>query len=394
MDLSAIIKAVLAPLESQPVGDFLKDLQPGDNLAAKVLSVQSDGRVLVDLGRSRVLAQIAFSVKPGQLLNLQVIKTGPVLHFRAENPENPLLKVPMPREDFSQVLTKSQQDQFVQLTTRLMAAAENSHPLEVVAKETLNAFSQVRALFEAVPIEQPIDQITQWIKAAVENRGLFFEKKLADMVSKPSFLSAQDKSIEGRSTATDTLITRDIKPQLMILKNFLTEAGDQQETALKLAPKEIEFMRHGVERMIDHVVQQQDRAVARWQAGETQQVMVHLWPLQEQHLPVELKVYYPQKRGSDESRRQHHIALLLDMDRLGLVRVDLAMISGQLHISFFVGSETLKEHFQNEIQSVEEALAGTFQQLQVDIFVSQEKIAQFHEEDTKGATVGRVDIKA
>ena len=44
MDLSAIIKAVLAPLESQPVGDLLKDLQPGDYLTGKVLSVQSDGR--------------------------------------------------------------------------------------------------------------------------------------------------------------------------------------------------------------------------------------------------------------------------------------------------------------------------------------------------------------
>jgi len=193
---------------------------------------------------------------------------------------------------------------------------------------------------------------------------------------------------------TKALITRDIKPQLMILKNFLTETGDLQETDIQLAPKEIAFMRHSVERMLDHVVQQQDRAVARWEAGETQQVMVHLWPLQEQNVPVELKVYYPQKRGSGESSRQHHIALLLDMDRLGLVRVDLAMISGHLHISFFVGSETLKEHFQNEIQSVEEALAGTFEQFQVDIFVSQEKIAQFHEEDTKGATAGRVDIKA
>jgi len=394
MDLSAIIKAVLAPLESQPVVDFLKDLQPGDNLTGRVVSVEDDGRVLVDLGRSRVMAQIAFSVKPGQSLNLQVIETGPVLHFRADSPENPLFKVPMPREDFSQVLTKSQQDRFVQLATRLVAATEESRLLQIVPRDILVACSQVRTLFENVPVEQPVDQITQWIKAAVENRGLFFEKKLADMVSQPFLICAEDKSMQGRPTVTKALITRDIKPQLMILKNFLTETGDLQETDIQLAPKEIAFMRHSVERMLDHVVQQQDRAVARWEAGETQQVMVQLWPLQEQNVPVELKVYYPQKRGSGESSRQHHIALLLDMDRLGLVRVDLAMISGHLHISFFVGSETLKEHFQNEIQSVEEALAGTFEQFQVDIFVSQEKIAQFHEEDTKGATAGRVDIKA
>jgi predicted amino acid-binding ACT domain protein len=394
MDLSAIIKAVMAPLESQRTGDFFKDLQPGDKLTGKVLNLESDGRVLVDIGPSRVLAQIAFAVKPGQLLNLQVVETGPIFHFRAESPEGAFLKVPMPREDFSQVLTKSQQERFVQLAGRLMAPTGNSHQHDAVSRNALNAFSQVRTLFEVVPMERSVDQTARWIMCAVEDRGFFFEKRLAELASKPSLVSTEDNSIEGRSAPATTLINRDIKAQLMIIKDLLTQTGDRLDPALKLAPREIEFLRHSVERLLDHVVQQQERAVARWEAGQTQQVMVHLWPLQEQRVPVELKVYYPPKKGGNEKSRQHHIALLLGMDRLGLVRVDLAMISEYLHISFFVGSEALKAHFQNEIQSVKEALNGTFQQLQIDIFVSQEKIAQFHEEDTKGATAGRVDITA
>ena len=140
MDLSAIIKAVSAPLESQRAGDLLKDLQPGDRLTGRVVNIESDGRVIVDLGRSRILAQIAFAVKPGQLLDLSVVETGPVIHFRAGIPENALLNAPMPREDFSQVLTKSQQEQFVQLAEGLLSEMGNSPHREAVSKDTLNAF--------------------------------------------------------------------------------------------------------------------------------------------------------------------------------------------------------------------------------------------------------------
>jgi len=394
MDLTAIIKAVSAPLETRSLGDWLQDLQPGDKLTGRVLSAESDGRVLVDLGRSRVLAQIAFAVRPGQSLRLQVVETGPVLHFRALDPQGEPIYPPVSRADFMQVLTKNQQEQFVHLADRLMEPPEGRLEQEIMPREVLYALSQVKTLFEGVPMQRPVDQIALWIKRAVEDRGIWFEKRLADMVSKMSQKSMEGRPAEGSPAVTTALITRDIKPQLILLKNFLADTGDQPAAVLKLAPNEIDFLRHCVDRLLGHVDQQQERAVARWETGETQQVMVHLWPLQEQHAPVELKLYYPQKKGGGEGPRQHHIALLLNMDRLGPLRVDLAMIDGHLHISFFVGSEALRAHFQNEIQSVEDALAETFQQLRVDIFVSQEKIAQFHGEDLKGAAPGRVDIKA
>ena len=104
MDFPALIKAVLAPMETQISGDALRNLKPGDKLTGRVLSVESDGRALVDLGRSRVLAQITFAVKPDELLNLQVVDNGAILHFQVERPESVSGKIATPHFDFSQVL--------------------------------------------------------------------------------------------------------------------------------------------------------------------------------------------------------------------------------------------------------------------------------------------------
>jgi hypothetical protein len=395
MDLSALIKAVLAPMETQVSGDALRDLKPGDQLAGRVLSVENDGRALVDLGRSRVLAQMAFAVKAGDLLNLQVVENGAVLHLRAEQPPSAAGKTAVPRFNFSQVLKPDQLDQLLAICDRLMAPPGPNHQVEAMPRDILNAISRVRTLFDAVDLEQPADKLSAWIKSAVEDPGLLFEKRLADTVSRSSSqIHRMEAPAHESSELPRVLISRDIKPQLMILKNFLNSIDDAPETLTRLSSKEAGFLRHCVDSLLDHVTQQQAHAVARWESGAHQQVLMHLWPLQDLRSPVELKVYYPPRKGAGDDSRQHRIAILLDMNRLGPVRVDLSMIAGNVQIGFFVVSEAIKAFFQRELHSVEKALAGKFQQLQLEVFVSREKIDRFHHEDRDAAASGRININA
>jgi hypothetical protein len=395
MDFSGLIKAVLAPMEPQLSGDALRDLKPGDKLTGKVLSIEGDGRALVDLGRSRVLAQMAFAVKAGEPLNLEVVENGVVLHLRAERPQTPAAKTPVPMVDFFRVLTPVQQEQLLQIAKDLAEPSGSGQPTEVLPRRILNAVSRVRTMFESVAPDPPPDKLAAWIKSAVEDRGVLFEKRLADMVSGASSrASGEAASGPEPSDRPDVLITRDIKPQLMILKEFLDQACDCQETISRMNSKEAGLLRHFVEKLLNHVTQQQTHAVTRWESGAPQQVMVHLWPLQELRTPVELKIYYPPKKRDGGNDRQHRIAILLDMNRLGPVRVDLTMMGGDLHIGFFVVSEALKGFFQKELPSVEAALAGKFRQLQLDVFVSREKIQRFHREDLDATGTGGIDISA
>lgn len=395
MDLSALIKAVLAPMEPQMSGDALRDLKPGDKLTGRVLSIESDGRALVDLGLSRVLAQIDFSVKPGEPLKLQVVENGAVLHCRVERLQTTTAKVPVPLADFFGVLPPVQQEQLMQVAERLTMPAGSGQPAEILPRDILDALSRVRSLFESVPLDRPADKLADWIKSAVEDRGIFFEKRLADLVAGISSRRPREAaSGPGSFERPHVVISRDIKPQLMILKDFLDQAWDSQETGSRLSPKDTGFLRHCVEKLLNHVTRQQAHAVTRWESGAPQQVIVHLWPLPELRAPVELKIYYPSKKRGGGDHRQHRIAILLDMNRLGPVRVDLTMIGGDLRIGFFVVSEALKDYFQKELPSVEAALAGKFQQLRLDVFVSREKIDRFHREDLDAATAGGIDISA
>jgi hypothetical protein len=395
MELSALIKAVLAPMETRAAGDALRELKPGDKLTGRVVNIEGGGRALVDLGRLRVLAQMAFDVKAGEPLNLEVIENGAVLHFRAERPHTPVAKVPVPLVDFFKVLTPVQRQQLFQLAESLMASSGSNLSAEAPPREILNALSRVMTMFESVPLAQSAEKLAAWIKSALEDRGVFFEKRLADMVSGPDSQTLGETE-SGRQTADrpDVLITRDIKPQLMILKDYLDQAGDTQMTGTRLNEKETGLLRHFVEKLLNHVNQQQTHAVTRWEAGAPHQVMVHLWPLQEAREPVELKIYYPPKKGDGTDHRQHRIAILLDMNRLGPVRVDLTMFERNLQIAFFVASERLKDDFQKELPSVEAALAGRFRHFQLDVFVSREKIQRFHTEDLDATVSGGININA
>jgi hypothetical protein len=386
MDLSALIKAVLAPMETQSSGDAMRDLKPGDQLTGRVLSIEADGRALVDLGRTRVLAQMTFAVKAGDPLKLHVVENGAVLHLQAERPQPPVARIPVPLTDFFRVLTPDQQEQLLQITEHIKAPSGSSQSSAALPRELLHAVARIGSLFESAPLDQPVEKLAAWIKSAVEDRGVFFEKHLADLVSR------QPESGSGRAEASKVLMARDIKPQLMIVKQFLDSIPDSQETVSRLNARETGLLRNCVEKLLNHVSQQQAHAVTRWESGTPQQVMVHLWPLHELRKPVELKIYYPPKKHGGGDHRQHRIAILLDLNRLGPLRVDLSLVADNLHIGFFVASEALKDYFQRELPWVEAALSGKFQQLRLDVLVSREKIERFHHEDLNATTTGGIDI--
>ena len=394
MDLSDVIKAVLAPFESQKSDDGLHRFHPGDNLLGRVLKIEEDGRVLMDLGRTRVLARIGFPIQPEQVLSLRVVGTGKILHLRAESSEAQMQTARLPIIDFSSVLTSGQQTLLTRLAERL-APLNDAIPNKLTAfKAIQHACRRVSALSVEISLEEPVDRITNLIKTVLEDQGVLFEKHMADKLAKDGGMPATQRSVEVSRLQTALLASRDVKANLLILKEFLTNGDEQQQAALKLNPKQVDELQDIVERLLKHVEQQQQQAVARWETGETRQVLVHVMPLANQQAPVQFKVYYNKKNSEKKGTLPQQIALLLDLDNLGAVRVDLALIAEKLHVRFFVDSEQIMTRFRKELNSVEAALSTFFNRVQCDIFISPEKIAQFYKEDEPAAVSGRIDITA
>jgi hypothetical protein len=393
MDITSIIKAVLTPGEERP-GFEISDLQPGARLTGRVLRLESDGKVLMDLGGRRALAQVGFAVRAGQTLPLQVVENGPLLHLQVEPPTTGgKTAIPLPKADFSQVLQPREQDRVVALVRQLIDPSSPATPSRNELPESVkSALIRMVSLFEPLPMAADPQQISRWVQHAVEDSGLLFEKKMGDAAEAgvPSPLPGDEK--EPPSAPVRILITRDAKSQLLVLRQMLPTTDEQTELTEKLNAKSAGFLRQIVDRLLTHIESRQEQAVSRWADGGNQQIFVHTLQLPDQRNPVQLKIYYPRKEERPGDDRQHRVALLLDMDRLGPVRIDLAMLGRMLQITFYVAHQKAMERMQPEVASVSRALDGLFDHVAVDLFVSRQKIRQFEKEDVQGPEGGGVDL--
>jgi tRNA G37 N-methylase Trm5 len=116
--------------------------------------------------------------------------------------------------------------------------------------------------------------------------------------------------------------------------------------------------------------------------------------MQDKGAPVQLKVYYSKKGRQEGQQARQRIALLLQMDRLGMVRADIAALDGTLHVHFFVQDEATAQRFRKNIETVRRPLGADFDEVVVKVLVSRNKIAGFHDEEGHDETPGRIDLKA
>ena len=253
---------------------------------------------------------------------------------------------------------------------------------------------RVKIALEPFLPENPVKQIAQQLQEKLQYQGVFFEKELADALSDASSGRGAAHRNPPAAQNVRVLISRDVKPQLLILKAFLAEPGANFPAIFKIGPKDASFLRHTVERFLGHIEQLQEQMVNKAVDGEPFQMFSHMLPTQDPNAPIQLKAYYPRRGKKGQKLGQHRIALLLQMDRLGLVRVDLAMVDDNLHINFFVQDDSARAEFDRQIKDVKLSLDVFFELVQINVMVSREKISRFHDEDLKDETAGRIDLKA
>ena len=392
MDIASIIKAVLTSGEDR-TGPGMGDLQPGDRLNGRVLKVESDGRVLMDLGGRQALARIGFSVQSGQTLPLQVVENGSLLHLQIDPSATAgKTKVTLPTLDFQKVLTPSDRERLIGMVKGLLTPYASTSSKSALPESIRSALTRVITLFEPVPVEGTVRELSQWVKGEVEDRGLLFEKKLGEVAAESRAGRDSNSEKAAPNNLARAIITRDVKSQLLMLRQFLQSTGEQLPLMDKLDVKSAAFLRHAIDQLLGHIETQQEHAIPRWTEGESQQVFVHTMHLPEQKNPLKLKVYYPRKEGDSGGKGPHRIALLLDMDRLGPLRVDLSMQERILRVVFYTAHQKTLDLIGDEVTTVSDSLSGLFEHVAVDCFMSRDKIVDFEIEDAKESGGGRIDL--
>ena len=227
------------------------------------------------------------------------------------------------------------------------------------------------------------------VRDFVENSGLYFEKRLEAAIN-----SLQDRPTSRTATelaahpAIRDIMVKDLKPNLLILKQFLDTQPFETQTADRHM---LETLKSVVQRAVANIEQQQFTATEKPVDPDLFQAFSHLMFLTDTGRNARLKVYYA-KKGRADDQKHPRVSLLLEMDRMGTVRSDLWMVGKDLNITFFVQDADAKAVIETEHHLIGEMLSDIFNTVAVSVLVNEKKIAEFDGEDLTLSEGRQVDL--
>ena len=388
MDITSQITVTMKPERSKSLG-HLDAIVPGSTLKLKILELRGD-RALIDFGNFRATADVKIPVTLGEELRVKVVASGEQLKMvviRSE-PETPLATERLPGR-----LEAPAADSLEKVQTevkRILNQALNAHIGKSMPKSIVNILNVLNTYYEPIELKDAIANLIPRLKSYLENSGIFFEKNLENLILKNQVSSeyASQKSDTERPDVKH-ILSRDLKANLMTFKFFMEEGQDLQKL---FNARSLAALNKGINSLLDQITQQQGRAVSQHEAAEPFQVFTYLLSLNEEAQSARLKVYYQKKQNSG-SEKGFRISLLLTLDRLGDLRTDFFLLDEELSINFFVKDDATSVTLQNNLPELRELLHGFFDQIRLNVIVSEKKVTDFDREDLLVAGDRKVDLR-
>jgi hypothetical protein len=392
MDLSAIIRAVMEIGPDSP-NRTAPSLRPGEMLTGKVIELSRDGQVLMDFGRFRARAQFDRAVQPGQSIPLEVVESGTALKLRVRDAVHPSAKPPLPALDIRRAISTADHRRLQVLMDRLVKPADTSMGKRPLPHHILDALGQLKTALQPMPLhsEGNMDQIVGRLKLALGGSGLFFEKAMAEGETGADRSVSQPGKTSGQRSRP--VMATDLKAHLLQLKAFFSGQEGHAQAPADLSVRELSFLKNCLEQLLTHVQDQQGRMVSRLGDNEPMLAVTHHLYVEDQRQPVKLRIYYPQKGRKGQGEGPDRLAMLLNMDRLGPVRIDMVQFGKNLEVGFFVHSETVRQRVASALHRVREALENVYDRVRIVTRISEQKIAQFDREPSPGSGSKRIDIQ-
>ena len=330
-------------------------LKPGDTLQVRVLEILSGQRVRVDFGQFRANAEITFPVKPGKEFMVKVMESGHQLRFSVIQPDPSSGSL---ADSFLESIKLLPDEKFQQIRSDILQIlGQISDPKDgkLLPQSILSALNQIRGHFSTLMIHDNISRVASDLKAYIENSGIFFESRVKDalvvLVDKSEQLSLKNA---GNIPEIKEIFIRDLKPNLLLLKEFVEtrQAMAADADSRSRIPAQLKSM---VDSLLTHIDSQQKLALKKQVLSDPFQVMTFLLPLEEKDQNARIKFYYP-KKHKDAAKNEFKVSLLLNMDRLGEIRTDLAQRGKELGITFFVKDESHKDALENHYSEINAVL--------------------------------------
>ncbi len=389
MDISALLRTIFGPQLNRSAW-IQEIIKPGDVFRLRVIDVKDNQYALVDLGKFRAMAEVKFPVQPGAELLVKVTDTEGQLRLQLIDPQSRTIRGG--QNDHGQLKILSF-DLFDRIQSDIRQAAHQILNLphhQLPPEHISRALATLDAHFESIDLNRNMERWLPLLRSGVEDAGLFFEKKVADIIHQLAGRQESEFAAELiRSPGIKKILAQDLKPVLLMLKEYL-ETPDS--ISKFLSSKNFTGFRGALDMLLTDISNQQSRAVQRHDLPDPHQVFSFAIPLKGNQKKAWLKLHCPKKKRNG-SRGEFKISLLLDMDLTGEVRTDFFLMQKDLSITFFVKNDFSKKLFEDHFAELRESLNSLFGYLILKTVVSEKKIQDFHHQDLDIGNDRQIDLR-
>ena len=286
MTVFSNIKILLDP-KFKPPSAIPGAIRPSEILKGRVLKINEQGMVLFDCKRKKVWANVTFPVKENQEITVSVMETEPQLKLRLVDEIQTVSKgVSIPNAHLffpTEKIIRSLSNEIDKAIgpKGWMLKSKSSPPRIRMALEQL--FSHFRKL----DVEKNRSDLGLRLRSYIENSGIFFEKKLHDKLQglyrTHSEISArpiqQDFEVSLRQIHQHpeirNIVTSDLKPCLLILKDFVSESGLTHQKGKDVLPPQLKLL---IQRVLEGIAFQQTKTTELHHGKKISQQAVYADP--------------------------------------------------------------------------------------------------------------------
>ena len=365
-------------------------LSVGDKLLGRVLEIKNSGKALIDFGRFRALARTQFPVREGDVIDVKVLEKGIPIKLGLNNPAQEVSQQAKKMLSLSQFPSENILEK-VQLETKKVLDHTNGilkgRAVPIYVKDIL---TRIATHFGPMHIGKNSPNLGSQLKSYIENSGIFFEKKIENVIIKSFDTNGKTSQKElSESPEIRNIIRKDLKPNILMLKDFL----DRNGLILKiLGTKNLEAIRSTVEKLLAEIVTQQGDTTVKHDRLESAHTLTYALPLEKSNQRAKLKVYYS-KKNKGKSDEGFKVSLLLEMDKIGRIRTDFFLMDKDLNITFFVSDRMIKEYVDDHSGKIVGSLRNHFERLTLNVMISVNEIEEFEMKDPGEMSTGIVDLR-
>ena len=341
----------------------------GSVLRGEVMEIRTNGKVLIDFGQARVLADVQFPIKVGSTIKVRVDSIGKRLQL-AQLPQGSEPAIGSVKDSTSSL---GHQGALLRGLVELLqrATTASNGPKGVTAKSLpdsiQNALNAIRSFLQPISIGGQTEIIAAQMRRCIENSGDQFEQRLIRLLTQQT--ASADRNTAGQSSGHPNIrefIHADLKANLLILKDFFERDG-QKEYMPGLSSKDLSEIRTNIGLILDDMGDRLQSVLK--DRGSEHYLFSHLLNLipKENRGLLQVKVPKRTQLASDDGVR---LSLLLQLDRIGHIRSDLWLIKGGLQVTIAVTDSGVKDLIENNIQDLKTVLNTHFGTLALDVKIS------------------------